>query len=137
MLEGSLNTRWSFSVGYSGYKVRVILHNSDVGHKVPAGMTLRKILVRVSLLTIDDKSVYKQEASLGKVYEDDEGVWPVMGWNAEKIRVDNAITPLEKRMILFNIPARRSAVKVRLDILYRHHPGDESMITIFSDTKNI
>ncbi len=50
--------------------MRIILHNSDVGHKVPAGMTLRKIKVRVSLLSSDDNTVYKQEASLGKVYEE-------------------------------------------------------------------
>ncbi len=137
ILAGSLNTRWSFTSGYSGYKVRVIIHNSEAGHKIPAGMNLRKVLIKITLLNSEDVELYTQDAQLGRVFEDREGIWPVMSWKADELRFDTSINPLEKRMIMFNVPKHARARKVKVEVLYSHFPGDENPIIMYSDTRDI
>ena len=104
---------------------------------MPAGMTLRKLIVKVTLMDSDEDKLYSQEAQLGKVFEDREGTWPVMGWKASELRIDNSINPLEKRMIIFKIPKHGKAKKINLHISYSHFPGDEDPVVIFSDTRDI
>jgi hypothetical protein len=137
MVEGALQVRWNLTITNNEYKARIILHNPDVGHDVPAGMTLRRLIIRVSLLDSDEGEIYKQEAFLGRIYEDKDGIWPVMGWKAERIKFDNSIAPLEKRMIMFNMPLHSRARYILLEIIYSHHPNDEDTIPIYTDRKRL
>jgi hypothetical protein len=137
LMEGSLDVRWNFITTFSGLKARVILYNSDVGHKIPAGMTLKRLIVRISLLNKDSETIYKQDAQLGLIYQDREGIWPVMPWKAKDLKFDNSISPLEKRMITFNLPSVQNPVYISLDVIYSHYPDDEEPITIYSDKKQL
>lgn len=137
LLENVLKVRWDVSILPENYKVKVIIYNDKIAHLFPAGMSMKRIVIEAALLNNESKTIYKQEAFLGRLYEDRDGIWPVPGWRGTKIRIDNAISPLESRMMVFNLPIAANVDSISLRIYYSRYPDDKEQPVIFSEQKPI
>jgi hypothetical protein len=136
-LKNALKIRWDVSIEPENYKVKLIIYNDKIAHLFPSGMSLTRVVVEAAIVNSESETLYKQEAFLGRLYEDQDGLWPVAGWKGSKIRIDNAISPLESRMMVFNLPVVADADSVVLKVYYSRYPEDKEQLIIFNDQKKL
>jgi hypothetical protein len=137
LLKDVLKIRWDVTIEPTNYKVKLIINNDKIAHLFPVGMSMKRVVIEAALANSESKILYKQEAYLGKLYEDRDGIWPVPGWRGIKIRIDNAISPLESRMMVFNLPIVSSADSIILRVYYSRYPDEKDQPLIFRDQKKI
>lgn len=137
LLKNVLKIRWDISIEPTNYKVKLIINNDKIAHLFPAGMSMKRVVIEAAIVNAESKIIYKQEAYLGKLFEDRDGIWPVPGWRGSKVRIDNAISPLESRMMVFNLPIVSSADAITLRVYYSRYPDDKEQPVIFSEQKKI
>jgi len=136
-LKDALKIRWDVAIEPENYKVKLIIYNDKIAHLFPLGMSLTRVVIEAAIVNSESRTLYKQEAYLGKLYEDKDGLWPVAGWKGSKIRIDNAIAPLESRMMVFNLPVVTNADSIVLKVYYSRYPEDEQQLIIFINQKKI